>query len=249
MAGAIGGLAHKTLVSDFRHINPKEARIVLVEALPRILLAFDERLAKKAHKALNRLRVEVKTSSPVEAIDSEGVVIAGERIPAKTVIWTAGVAASAAGQWLGAETDRAGRVKVGSDLTVPGHPNIFVIGDTASCTQDGKPLPGVAPVAMQQGEYVATVIANRAKGQEHTETFRYVDKGSMATVGRFYGIVSIGKFRATGVVGWFLWLFLHLLFLIGFRNRLVVAFQWLVYFSTFQRGARLITFQDMSNPL
>src|SRR5438067_5406942 len=136
MAGAIGGLAHKTLVADFHHINPKEARIVLIEALPRILLAFDEQLAKKAHKALNRLGVEVRTSSPVESIDSDGVVIAGERIPAKTVIWTAGVAASPAGQWLGAETDRAGRVKVGSDVTMPGQPNIFVIGDTSSCTQD-----------------------------------------------------------------------------------------------------------------
>src|SRR5947209_8026402 len=223
MAGAIGGLAHKTLIADFRHINPKEARIVLVEALPRILLAFDERLAKKAHKALNRLGVEVRTSSPVQAIDSEGVVVAGERIAAKKVIWTAGVAASPAGQWLQAETDRAGRVKVGSDLTVPGHSSIFVIGDASSCTQDGKPLPGVAPVAMQQGQYVAAVIANRANGKEQTEAFHYVDKGTMATVGRFYGIVSIGKFRAAGIVGWSLWLVLHLLFLIGFRNRLVVT--------------------------
>ena len=249
MAGAIGGLAHKTLVSDFRHINTKEARIILVEALPRILMAFPESLAKKAHKALNRLQIEVKTNSPVEAIDSEGVVIAGERLAAKTVIWTAGVAASAAGTWLGAETDRAGRVKVGSDLTVPGHSNIFVLGDTASCTQDGKPLPGIAPVAMQQGDYVASVIADQAVGKPHPKAFRYVDKGNMAVVGRFYGIVSIGKFRTAGLLGWFLWLLLHLMFLIGFRNRLVVAFQWLVYFTTFQRGARLITFQDATNPL
>ena len=244
MAGAIAGLAHKTLVSDFRHINPEQARIVLVEALPRILMPFDERLAKKAHTALNRLGVEVRTNAPVGAIDSEGVVIAGERLPAKTVIWTAGVAASPAGQWLGAETDRGGRVKVGSDVSVPGHPGIFVIGDTASFTQDGKPLPGVAQVAIQQGQYVASVIADRAAGKPHPEAFRYVDKGSMATVGRFYGIVAIGKFRTAGVVGWFLWLVLHLIFLIGFRNRLVVLFQWLVYFTTFQRGARLITFED-----
>ena len=249
MAGAIGGLAHKTLIEDFRHINPREARIVLVEALPRILPAFDERLAKKARKALTRLGIEVRTSSPVEAIDSEGVVVAGERIPAKTVIWTAGVAASPAGQWLGAETDRAGRVKVGSDVTVPGHPNIFVLGDTASFTQDGKPLPGVAQVAMQQGRYVATVIADRIPGKAHTQPFRYVDKGSMATVGRFYGIVEAGKFRTAGVVGWFLWLVLHLMFLIGFRNRMVVGFQWLVFYTTFQRGARLITFEDTSRPL
>jgi NADH dehydrogenase len=249
MAGAIGGLAHKTLISDFRHINPKEARIVLVEALPRILTAFDERLAKKAHRALNRLGIEVRTSSPVEAIDSEGVVIAGERLAAKTIIWTAGVAASPAGQWLGAETDRAGRVKVCSDVSVPGHPNIFVLGDTASYTQDGKPLPGVAQVAIQQGHYVASLIANHVAGKPRPGPFRYVDKGSMAVVGRFYGIVEIGKFRTAGLLGWFLWLLLHLMFLIGFRNRLVVAFQWLVYFTTFQRGARLITFEDTSRPL
>ena len=249
MAGAIGGLAHKTLVSDFRHINPKEARIVLVEALPRILLPFDERLAKKAHRALTRLGIEVRTSSPVEAIDSEGVVIAGERLPAKTVIWTAGVAASPAGQWLGAETDRGGRIKVGSDASVPGHPNIFVIGDTASFTQDGKPLPGVAQVAIQQGQYSASVIADRVAGKPHPETFRYVDKGNMAVIGRFYGIVAIGKLRLAGLVAWFMWLVLHLMFLIGFRNRLVVGFQWLVYFTTFQRGARLITFDDTSRPI
>ncbi len=249
MAGAIGGLAHKTLVSDFRHINPKEARIVLVEALPRILLPFDERLAKKAHRALNRLGIEVRTSSPVEAIDSEGVVIAGERIPAKTVIWTAGVAASPAGQWLGAETDRGGRLKVDSDASVPGHPNIFVIGDTASFTQDGKPLPGVAQVAIQQGQYSASVIADRVAGKPHPEAFRYVDKGNMAVIGRFYGIVAIGKLRLAGLVAWFMWLVLHLMFLIGFRNRLVVGFQWLVYFTTFQRGARLITFDDTSRPM
>ena len=249
MAGAIGGLAHKTLVSDFRHINPKEARIVLVEALPRILLPFDERLAKKAHGALNRLGIEVRTSSPVEAVDSEGVVIAGERLAAKTVIWTAGVAASPAGAWLGAETDRAGRVKVGSDVTVPDHPDIFVLGDTASCTQDGKPLPGVAQVAIQQGQYVASVIADQVAGKSHSETFRYVDKGNMAVIGRFYGIVAMGKLRLAGVLAWFMWLLLHLMFLIGFRNRLVVGFQWLVYFTTFQRGARLITFDDTSRPM
>ena len=247
MAGAIGGLAHKTLVSDFRHINPKEARIVLVEALPRILPAFDEGLANKAHKTLNRLGVEVRVSSPVEAIDSEGVVVAGERIPAKTVIWTAGVAASPAGRWVGTETDRAGRAKVGSDLSVPGHPNIFVIGDTSSFTQDGKPVPGVAPAAIQEGQYVAALIADKVAGKVHTQTFHYVDKGNMAVIGRFYGIVSLGKMRLAGVVAWFLWLVLHLMFLIGFRNRLVVAFQWLVYFTTFRRGARLITFEGLSH--
>jgi NADH dehydrogenase len=249
MAGAIGGLAHKTLIADFRHINPKQARIVLVEALPRILPTFDEKLAKEAHKALNRLGVEVRTSSPVQAIDSEGVVVAGQRIAANTVIWAAGVAASPAGKWLDAETDRAGRVKVGSDTSVPGHPNIFVIGDTASFTQDDKPLPGVAQVAIQQGKYVASLIADRAAGKAHPEAFRYADKGSMATIGRYYGIASIGKFRSAGLFAWFVWLLVHLMFLIGFRNRVVVMFQWMLYYTTFQRGARLITFQDTSSPM
>ncbi|HEV2579785.1 MAG TPA: NAD(P)/FAD-dependent oxidoreductase [Ktedonobacteraceae bacterium] len=244
MAGSIGGLAYKTLVSDFRSIDPGQTRVVLVEALPRVLATFPEPLARKAHTALTRLGIEVRTNAPVEAIDSEGVVIAGERLAARTVIWTAGVAASPAGEWLGAETDRAGRVKVGSDVTVPGHPDIFVIGDTANFMEDGKPLPGVAQVAIQQGLYAASVIADRVAGKAHTEAFHYVDKGSMATVGRFYGIVSVGKFQTAGVLGWFLWLALHLMFLIGFRNRLVVLFQWLVYFTTFQRGARLITFED-----
>lgn len=247
MAGAIADLAHKTLTSDFRHINTRDARIVLVEALPRILLAFDEQLARKAHKALTHLGVEVKTLSPVEAIDSEGVVIAGERILAKTVIWTAGVAASPAGQWLSAQTDRAGRVKVVRDLTVPGQPNIFVIGDTASCTQDGKPLPGVAPVAIQQAHYVASVIADRVIGKAHPQDFRYADKGSMATVGRLYGIVSIGMFHLAGVVAWFLWLVLHLMFLIDFRNRFIVLVQWLWHYTTHERGARLITFENEHN--
>jgi NADH dehydrogenase len=249
MAGAIGGLAHKTLVSDFRQIDPRQARIVLVEALPRILMPFDERLAKKAHAALERLKVEVRTNAPVESIDAEGVVIAGERIPARTVIWTAGVAASPAGQWLGAETDRGGRVKVGSDVAVPGHDNIFVLGDTASFTQDGKPLPGVAQVAIQQGKYVASVLADRLAGKAHPQPFHYVDKGSMAVIGRFYGIVAIGKYRIAGLLGWFLWMVLHLVFLIGFRNRLVVVFQWFVYFTTFRRGARLITFEEASRQM
>jgi len=244
MAGSIAGLAHKTLSAEFHHINPAQARIILVEALPRILLAFPERLAEKAKQALNHLGVEVQTNSPVEDVNSEGVVIGGKLLPAKTVIWTAGVAASPAGAWLGTETDRAGRVKVDSDVSVPGHPAIFVPGDTAQFMQDGKPLPGVAQVAIQQGRYVAGVIADRVAGKEHTEAFHYVDKGNMATIGRFYGIVSIGKLQFAGVLAWFMWLVLHLFFLIGHRNRLVVGFQWLVYLTTFQRGAQLITSKD-----
>jgi NADH:ubiquinone reductase (H+-translocating) len=244
MAGSVAGLAHKTLTGEFHRINPADARIILVEALPRILLAFPERLANKAKKALNRLGVEVRTNSPVEDVNGEGVVIAGKLLPTKTVIWTAGVAASPAGAWLGAETDRGGRVKVASDVSVPGHPTIFVLGDTAQFMQDGKPLPGVAQVAIQQGRYVAGVIADRVAGKEHTGAFHYVDKGNMATVGRYHAIASIGKLQFSGVIAWFLWLVLHLYFLIGFRNRLVVGFQWLVYFTTFKRGARLITAED-----
>src|SRR6266516_6867716 len=244
MAGSIAGLAHKTLSAEFHHINPAQARIILVEALPRILLAFPERLAEKAKQALNHLGVEVQTNAPVKDVNSEGVVIGGKLLPAKTVIWTAGVAASPAGAWLGTETDRAGRVKVDSDVSVPGHPAIFVPGDTAQFMQDGKPLPGVAQVAIQQGRYVAGVIADRVAGKEHTEAFHYVDKGNMATIGRFYGIVSIGKLQFAGVLAWFMWLVLHLFFLIGHRNRLVVGFQWLVYLTTFQRGAQLITSKD-----
>jgi NADH dehydrogenase len=247
MAGSIAGLAHKTLTNEFHHINPADARIILVEAVPRILLAFSERLANKAKKALNQLGVEVRTSSPVEDVNSEGVVIGGKLLPAKTVIWTAGVAASPAGTWLGTETDRGGRVKVSSDVSVPGHSDIFALGDTSQFMQDGKPLPGVAQVAMQQGTYVARVIADRVAGKEHREAFRYFDKGNMATIGRFHGIVAIGKLQFTGILAWFAWLVLHLMFLIGFRNRLVVMFLWIWYYTTFQRGARLITSENTSS--
>lgn len=246
MAGSVASLARKTLTDEFHHINPADARIILVEALPRILPTFPERLANKAKKALNHFGVEVRVNSPVEDVNSEGVVIGGKLLPAKTVIWTAGVAASPAGAWLGTETDRAGRVKVNSDTSVPDHPNIFVLGDTAQFTQDGKPLPGVAQVAIQQGRYVAGVVASRIVGKEHSEAFRYFDKGNMATVGRFYAIASIGKLQFSGWLAWFMWLVLHLFFLIGFRNRMVVLFQWIVYYTTFRRGARVITTEKVS---
>lgn len=246
MAGAIAELARQSLASDFHHINPKAARIILVEALPRILPAFPEGLAKKARAALNHLGVEVRTSSPVEEIDENGAVIAGKRLDASTIIWTAGVAASPAGKWIGAETDRAGRVRVNSDLSVPGHPNIFVIGDTASASQDGKPLPGVAPVAMQAGRYVASVIADVVAGKEHQQPFHYVNKGNLATVGRFFGIVDVGKVRLAGFLAWIIWLVVHIYYLIGFRNRFMVMFQWGLSYLLFQRSARLIAFEDYS---
>jgi NADH dehydrogenase len=243
MAGAIAELAHVALARDFRNIDPREARIILVEAQPRILPPFDKQLAAKAHKALNHLGVEVRTNSAVEDITQDGVVIGGKLLEAKTVIWTAGVTASSAGAWLKAEVDRAGRVKVDKDLTVPGHSNIFVVGDTSSLMQDGKPVPGVAPAAMQEGKYAASVIIQRVTNQDtHLPPFRYHDKGSLATIGRSYGIADMGWVRFSGFLGWLFWIAVHIMFLVGFRNRFLVAFQAMWGFLTYQRGARLITF-------
>lgn len=247
MAGAIAELAHAALASDFRHIDPQSARIILVEAMPRILSAFSEELADRAGEALHRLGVEVRTGSPVESIDADGVVIAGQRLSTKNVIWTAGVAASSAGTWLNAETDRAGRVKVNDDLTLPGHENVFVIGDTSNLVQDGKPLPGVAPVAMQEGEYVGEVIAHRVTAKAALPPFHYRNKGNLATVGRSFGIVDLGWIRFSGFIAWVTWLAVHIFFLIGFRNRILVMFQWAWAYLTYQRGARLITVPEPSS--
>ena len=241
MAGSIAELARKALAKDFRHIDPASARVILVEAGPRILTAFPEKLSRKAQRELNRLGVEVRTDSPVEQIDAGGAMIAGKRVCSKTVIWTAGVAASPASEWLDAQRDRGGRVLVNPDLTLPGHENVFVIGDTASLSQDGKPLPGVAPVAMQQGRYVAALLRQRVTTGGPEQPFRYVDKGNLATVGRSYAIVDIKGFALTGLLAWLLWLVIHIYYLIGFRNRLVTLFQWSWTYFTFNRGARLIT--------
>jgi NADH dehydrogenase len=241
MAGAIAELSHKALAKDFRHINTASARVILVEAAPRILATFPEKLAKRAHRALNRLGVEIRTGIPVEQIDADGVILGGQRIASKTVIWSAGVAASPAGKWLGAETDRGGRVRVNPDLTVPGHPNVFVIGDTASLMQNGKPLPGVASVAMQQGRYVASSLRRRLSAEHAEHSFHYVDKGNLATVGRSYAIVDLKGLKLTGLLAWVLWLVIHIYYLIGFRNRLITLFQWAWTYFTFNRGARLIT--------
>jgi NADH dehydrogenase len=247
MAGAIAELAHAALARDFRNIDPRSTRIILVEALPRILPVFTEDLGKNAHKALNRLGVEVRTGSAVENVTEEGVVIGGQLLEAKTVIWTAGVSASPAGKWLGVEVDRAGRVKVNEDMTVPGHSDIFVLGDTSSLLQDGKPVPGVAPAAMQQGKYAASVIKQKVTNQPIPGAFRYKNKGSLATIGRMYGIADLGKVRFSGFVGWVFWIMVHVMFLVGFRNRTLVTFQTIWGFLTFQRGARLITF-DREKP-
>ena len=248
MAGAIAELAHKALASDFRHIDTRMTRIILIEAAPRILAAFPESLAQKTQKKLISIGVEVLTGTPVTDMDEHGVVVDGERIDAATIIWGAGVSASSAGKWLGAEVDRAGRVKVAHDLSIPGHPNVFVIGDTASFVQNGKPLPGVAQVAMQGGQYVASVISHRVKGKELNKAFYYRDKGNLATVGRSYAIVDLGNIRLTGFFAWLMWLAVHIYFLVGFRNRLVAIFQWAWTYFTYARGARLITFENGHEP-
>ncbi len=242
LAGAIAELAHRTLRGDFRHIDVTSARIVLIEALPRLLNTFPESLSEKATRKLAKLGVEARTGARVEEVDADGVIVAGERIASKTVIWAAGVKASPAGAWIGAESDRAGRVVVNGDLSVPGHPEIFVLGDTASAAgADGKPLPGVAPVAMQQGRYVGRTIRARVEGRESPRPFKYFNKGNLATIGRSFAIADFGFARVSGFIAWVLWLGVHILYLIGFRNRLLVMVQWAWEYFTYEHGARIIT--------
>ncbi|MBI5186679.1 MAG: NAD(P)/FAD-dependent oxidoreductase [Nitrospinae bacterium] len=244
MAGSIAELSHKALKSDFRHIEPAQTRIILVEAGPRILAGFPEDLATKARKKLETFGVEILTGARVEHIDESGVAFSNSKIPARTVIWCAGVAASPAGKWLQAEVDRAGRVKVRPDLSVPGHPEIFVIGDTACCVQDEKPLPGVAPVAMQQGRYAASIIKRKIDGETEVEPFRYRNHGNLATVGRSFAIVDLGRIKTSGFIAWMAWIIVHIYYLIGFRNRILVMVEWGWAYLTFQRGARLITIDE-----
>lgn len=242
MAGAIAELAHVALRHDFRTIDPRDARVVLVEAGPRVLAAFPPVLSAAAQRALQRLHVEVRLGAPVTNCDESGVTIGQEHVPAATIVWAAGVAASAAGHWLGVEKDRIGRVSVGPDLTVPGHPEIFVVGDTASAAGvDGKPLPGLAPVAKQQGAYVARVLRARLAGKPAPPPFRYRDFGTMATIGRRSAVADFGWLRLDGTLAWLMWGLVHVSFLIGFRNRAIVMLDWIWSYATFQSGARLIT--------
>ncbi len=241
MAGAIAELAKRALAMDFRSIDPRCARIILVEAGPRLLPSFDPSLSEAARHSLEQLGVEVRLGAAVTDCDCQGVSLGSERVEARTIMWAAGVMASPAGNWLGAQTDRAGRVKVAADLSLPGHPNVFVIGDTALALDGhGKPLPGVAPVAKQQGKYVADLLMARARGNE-MPPFRYRDFGAMATIGRKRAIAQIGRLKTSGLVAWVLWSVAHIYFLIGFRNRLAVATNWAWNYLTFQRGTRLIT--------
>jgi NADH dehydrogenase len=242
MAGAIAELAHVALRHDFRTIDPRDARIVLVEAGPRVLAAFPPVLSAAALAALERLRVEVRLGTPVSQCDESGVTVGPHHIPAATIVWAAGVAASPAARWLGVESDRIGRVPVGADLSLPGHPEIFVIGDTASVARgDGTPLPGLAPVAKQQGAYVARTIRARLAGREPPPPFRYRDYGTMATIGRRSAVADFGWLRLDGTLAWLMWGLVHVSFLIGFRNRAVVMLDWIWSYVTFQSGARLIT--------
>jgi NADH dehydrogenase len=242
MAGAIAELARVALRHDFRNIDPREARIVLVEAGPRVLAAFPPVLSEAAAKSLARLGVEVRLGTPVTQCDAGGVTIGEDRLEAATIVWGAGVAASPAAGWLGTEKDRAGRVIVGPDLTVPGHPEIFCIGDTAlALGADGKPLPGLAPVAKQQGAYVARVLRARLSGKPAPGPFRYRNWGTLATIGRGAAVADFGWIRLHGRLAWLLWSAVHVSFLIGFRNRLIVIIDWLWSYVTFQSGARLIT--------
>jgi NADH:ubiquinone reductase (H+-translocating) len=240
MAGAIAEMTRGPLKSDFRRVDPRSARIILVEGAPRILPTFAESLSRKAHARLTRMGVEIHTGVLVEHVDAAGVVVGGERILSRTVLWTAGVTPSAAGRWLTAETDRVGRVRVRPDLSVPGRPEVFVVGDTAYLEQDGRPLPGVAQVAMQQGGYVGRAIARRVAGQAMPRSFRYFDKGNMAVIGRNFAILESGRLRVSGFVAWLAWAAIHMAFLPQTENKLLVFTQWAWSYLTKQHGARLI---------
>jgi NADH dehydrogenase len=240
MAGALAVLVRSTLRSEFRRIDPTSARIVLIDMGNRVLGPFAESLSAAAKARLDQLGVEVRLGHGVDRIDADGVVVAGERIAGKTVIWTAGVAPSPASKWLKAGTDRAGRVRVQPDLSVPGHREIFVVGDTASLDQGGHPLPGVAQVAMQQGRYAGMVIRHRVEGRPDSAPFRYFDKGSMAVVGKGFAVLQSGRLRLSGFLGWMAWAAVHLEFLGNFNLRVAVFVQWVWTYLTGQRGSRLI---------
>jgi NADH dehydrogenase len=241
MAGAIAEIARHTLVKDFRRIDPSTARIILIEAGPRILPAMPESLSDYAQRALMRMGVEVMTSTRVTKCDAGGVDLENGRIDSRTLVWAAGVVSSPAASWLNAAHDRAGRVTVEKDLSIPGHPEIFVVGDTAAVNDDkGNPVPGVAPAAKQMGRYAGKLIAARLAGKS-AAPFRYRHMGDLATIGRRAAIVSLHGVKLTGFIAWLFWGVAHIYFLIGLKNRFIVAFTWFWDFITFNRGARLIT--------
>ena len=242
MAGAIAELARVVLRHDFRRIDPTEARIVLVESGPRLLSAFPPKLSEAAQASLKKLGVDVRLGAPVTQCDLDGVAVGNQRLEAATVVWGAGVMASGAAHWLDTQKDRIGRVMVQPNLSVPGNPEIFVIGDTAHVQgPNGLPLPGLAPVAKQQGAYVGRVLRAQLAGNPAPPPFRYRSLGTMATIGRRAAVADLGWVKLSGTLAWLLWGLVHISFLIGFRNRVIVTLDWLWSYVTFQSGARLIT--------
>jgi NADH dehydrogenase len=240
MASAIAVMSRTTLKKDFRRIDPGSAHIILVDMGNRPLSAFAESLSEAARLRLSQLKVDVRLGKAVQTIDADGVIIGDERIASKTVIWTAGVAPSPAGKWLGGGVDRAGRVRIGSDLTAQGHPEIFVIGDTASLDQDGRPLPGVAQVAMQQGQYAAKSIFRKVTNKAPLPPFRYFDKGNLAVVGKNFAVLQSGRVKMSGFFAWLVWALIHIQFLAENSLRFSVFFQWAWTYLSGRRGDRLI---------
>jgi len=239
LAGTLAEIARHTLRREFRHIDPASAQVRLIEAGPRVLAGFPEALSEKARAQLQRLGVEVVTGTAVDDITAEGYRLGGEFVPARTVVWAAGVAASSLARSLGVTLDRAGRVPVSADLTVPGHPEIFIAGDLATLMQNGRPVPGVAPAAKQMGRHVGRTIAARVAGQP-AAPFRYRDYGNLATIGRMAAVVDLHGLRFSGLLAWWFWLAAHIFFLIGFRNRIVVLLNWFMAYWSYQRAARII---------
>ncbi len=241
LAGALAEIAQSVLASDFRSIDPRDTKVTLIEAGPRILATFPEDLSASATRQLEKLGVQVMTGTAVTEIDKDHVHIGDRTVPASVVLWAAGVAASPLGKLMGAEIDRAGRVMVQPDLSLAGHPEVFAVGDMASAKQEnGAPVPGVAPAAMQMGEFAAKSILGDLRGEPRGK-FRYFNKGNLATIGRSAAVADVRGLKLTGVVAWFTWLLVHILFLIGFRSRVSVVWEWFWSYVTFQRGARLIT--------
>lgn len=238
MAGAIAEVARQSLRYDFRHIDPRSSRVLLLEGGPRILPAFPEDLSAYAQRSLEKMGVEVMTNSIVTDCRNNGVSVGDATIESEAIVWAAGVMAGPAAKWIDAETDRAGRIKVGPDLSVPGHPEIFAVGDIAALT---PPVPGIAPAAKQMGKYVGRLIAARAKGEADDKPFAYKHAGDLATIGRKAAVVNLPYIKLKGFIGWLFWCVAHIYFLIGIRNRFVVALSWLMGYFTYKRGARLIT--------
>ena len=248
LAGTLAEIARHTLRNEFRHIDPASAKVRLVEAGLRVLSSFPEVLSLKARRQLEKLGVEVLTGTPVSAIDSQGFKLGEQFVPARTVVWAAGVAASPLARTLDVPLDRAGRVQVQPDLTLPDHPELFVAGDLAALSQaDGKPVPGVAPAAKQMGKYVAGVIRARLHGKPEPGPFKYADYGNLATIGRMAAIVHLGRLQLSGILAWWFWLAAHVFFLIGFRNRIVVLLNWAVAYWSYQRSARIIFGDDQDD--